>query len=407
MLTEAEPELRLVLNCTRTATITGASPEPPTRDGTPDWDRVVELARYHGVVQLLYEGLEAMARKCGDDFTVPEAVLTRLSSIVQGKQMRNLAFTTELQQILKRFEARGVRAIPFKGPALSAAAYDDATVREYNDLDLLVHPEDIPVAADILEERGYEWHGGTPRLDDAALLGGPVTKAIVHEYEMRGPDFDVELRWRVGDAERPFSIPFSELWDHRDTVSVGGQPLPALAQPDRLLVLAFHGTKHRWYLLKWLCDFVAALESREADWPHVLARARETGVERNLLLGAALAHSVFGYSLPAPILDRLRTDSRVSELVEDVVESLAAGTPEAPTKFEAARFYLTASDSMTALVPFLLLYSPLHPTYSEYQFYPLPGPLHPLYYVIWPLRLLLETPQWRRQSSEKQLDEPT
>ncbi|RKS82368.1 putative nucleotidyltransferase-like protein [Haloarcula quadrata] len=407
MLTEAEPELQVVVDCARTAIVTDAAPDPPPIDDAPDWDRVVALARYHGVVQLLYEGLEAMARESGDEFTVPAAVLTRLSSIVQGKRMRNLAFTTELQEILERFETRGVRAVPFKGPALSVAAYDDATVREYNDLDLLVHPEDIPAAADILEERGYEWRGGTPRLDDAALLGGPVTKAIVHEYEMRGPEFDVELRWRVGDAERPFSTSFGELWDRRDTVSVGGQPLPALAQPDRLLVLAFHGTKHRWYLLKWLCDFVAALEAAETDWPHVLVRARETGVERNLLLGAALARAVFGYALPAPLLDRLRSDGRVSELAEAVVESLAAGTPQAPTQFEAARFYLAASDSMTALVPLLLLHSSLHPTYSEYQFCPLPGPMHPLYYVIWPLRLLLETPQWRRQLSEERRDEAT
>jgi hypothetical protein len=405
MLTAAEPELRLVADCARTAISSDGSPDPRALDGTLDWDRVVALARYHGVVQLLYEGLEAMARE-GGSVTVPEAVLTRLRDIVQGKRMRNLAFTTELQEIMERFQTRSVRAVPFKGPVLSAATYDDATVREYNDLDLLVHPEDITVAADILEERGYEWCGGTPRLDDAALLGGPVTKAIVHEYEMQGPEFDVELRWRVGDAERPFSLSVDELWSRRDSVAVGGQPIPALAQPDRLLVLAFHGTKHRWSLLKWLCDFVAALESTEADWSHVLARARDTGVERNLLLGAALARAVFGYALPALILDRLRTDDRVTELTEDVLGSLATGTPQAPTKLEAARFYLAASDSITALVPLLLLHSSLHPTYSEYQFCPLPGPLHPLYYVIWPLRLLLEELEWRQQPSVERREEP-
>ncbi len=56
MLTEAEPELQLVVDCVRTAIVTDASPELPALDDTPDWDRVVELARYHGVVQLLYQG---------------------------------------------------------------------------------------------------------------------------------------------------------------------------------------------------------------------------------------------------------------------------------------------------------------------------------------------------------------
>ncbi|WP_336338906.1 nucleotidyltransferase domain-containing protein [Haloarcula brevis] len=325
---------------------------------------------------------------------------------MQTKRLRNLAFTTDLHEILDSFETHGVRGLPFKGPALSAAAYGDATVREYNDLDLLVHPDDIPTAADILEERGYEWREDTPRLDDAALLGGPVTKSIVHEYEMRGPEFEAELRWRVGDAERPFCSPFGDLWDRRDTVAVGGQPLPALAPSDRLLALAFHGTKHRWYLLKWLCDFVAALESATVDWTRVFTRARDGGVERKLLLGAALARDVFDYDLPAPVSARLRTDDRATELAETAIESLVSEELRAPTRLETVRFYIASSDSLTALVPFLLRYSALHPTYSEYRFCPLPGPLHPLYYVIWPLRTLLETTSGRRQRAEGPGDGP-
>lgn len=404
MLSAAESELQLVVGCVRTAIVDGADPDPPAPSDSLDWDRVLELARYHGVVQLLKQGLESMA---DSGFTVPESIRTQLGGAVQTKRMQNLAFTNELQEIVDAFRANDVRAIPFKGPVLSAAAYDDATVREYNDLDLLVHPEDISTAADILEARGYTWRDETPRLDDAVLLGGPVTKAIVHEYEMRDPEFNVELRWRVGDANRPFSPPAEELWDHRETVAVGGQQLPALAREDRLLVLAFHGTKHRWYLLKWLCDFLAALDSTTAGWDRILDHAQANGVERNLLLGAELVRTIFEYDLPAPIAERLETDDSATELAEAVVETLSAGTPQSPTRVGSARFFIAASDSRTALLRFLLLYSSLHPTYSEYQFCPLPGPLHPLYYVIWPLRLLLKTPQWRQQQSEEPQDKPT
>ncbi len=100
----------------RTAIVTDAAPDPPPLDDAPDWDRVVALARYHGIVQLLYEGLEAMARESGDEFTVPAAVLTRLQHR-QGKRMRNLAFTTELQEILERFEP-----VVCGGPQAGAAA---------------------------------------------------------------------------------------------------------------------------------------------------------------------------------------------------------------------------------------------------------------------------------------------
>lgn len=406
MLSGASPELRVVVDCVRTAIVDDEHDELAV-EGPLDWNRVLELARYHGVGQLLQQGLETMASEGAPEYPVPDSVRTELSGAVQTKRLRNLAYTSELQEILNSFDARDIRALPFKGPVLSAAAYDDVTVREYNDLDLLVHPDDIPAAADLLQSRGYEWRDGTPRLDDAALLGGPVTKAIVHEYELSGPEFDVELRWRVGDAERPFSPAFEDLWANRVSVAANGLSLPALAPADRLLVLAYHGTKHRWYLLKWLCDFLAAMETTAADWDQVLARVREHGVERNLLLGAALVRAVFDYDLPTSVADRLSRDGTATELAAAVVESLATGTPSPPSRIEAARFFLRASDSVTTLVPLLLLNSALHPTVSEYEFYPLPGPLHPLYYVIWPLRLLFELPGLWSQQSDGQVDGQT
>ena len=294
MLSDAEPELQLVVECVRVAVDSGADPDVGALVASDlDWDRVLDLARYHGVLQLLQQGLASTCREVSADPRVPPAISSRLDGTVQRRTMRNLAATDELRGILDDFDAAGVRALPFKGPVLSAFAYDSVTVREYNDLDFLVHPADVSTAADVLEERGYEWRDGAPRLDDAALLGGPVTKPVVHEYEMTGPDIDVELRWRVGDAERPFSPAVPALWDHREQVDVGGASLPALAPADRLLVLAFHGTKHRWFLLKWLCDFVAAMDATTADWDRVLAHARDHGGERPLLVGAALAERGF------------------------------------------------------------------------------------------------------------------
>ncbi|MBV0900758.1 nucleotidyltransferase domain-containing protein [Haloarcula salina] len=389
MLSDAEPELRLVIECVRAAVDPGADPDiEPLVSSDLDWDRVLDLARYHGVLQLLQQGLASTYREVKQERGVPPSVSSRLDGTVQRRTMRNLAATDELRGILDDFDDANVRALPFKGPVLSAFAYDSVTVREYNDLDFLVHPEDVSTAADVLEERGYEWRDGAPRLDDAALLGGSATKAIVHEYAMTGSDIDVELRWRVGDAERPFSPDVTALWDHREQVDVGGASVPALAPEDRLLVLAFHGTKHRWYLLKWLCDFVAAMDATTADWDRVLARARDHGVERPFLVGAALAGSVFEYGLPEPVATRVSEASGVTGLADRVRRSLASGSMSAPGRIESARFFAAASESPTALLRLVALHSALHPTYADYRFHPLPGHLHPLYYVVWPLRLL-------------------
>lgn len=407
MLNDAEPELQLVVECVRGAVDPGSDPDiGPLVSSDLDWDRVIELARYHGVLQLLQQGLASTCREVSADPDVPLSVSSRLDRTVQRRTMRNLAATDELRSILDDFAAADVRALPFKGPVLSAFAYDSVTVREYNDLDFLVHPGDVSAAADVLEARGYEWRDGVSRLDDAALLGGPATKAIVHEYAMTGPDIEVELRWRVGDAERPFSPNVAALWDHRERVDVGGTSLPALAPEDRLLVLAFHGTKHRWYLLKWLCDFVAAMDATATDWDRVLAHARDHGVERPFLVGAALAETVFEYELPDPVATRVSKANRVADLTDRVARSLASAAMPAPGRIESARFFAAASESPTALLRLVALHSALHPTYADYRFHPLPGHLHPLYYVIWPLRLLTELPR-RRAETDAPAEEPT
>ncbi|WP_424003317.1 nucleotidyltransferase domain-containing protein [Haloarcula salina] len=407
MLSDAEPELQMVVECVRGAVDSGAAPDiEPLVSSDLDWDRVLDLARYHGVLQLLQEGLASTYREVKEERGVPPSVSSRLDGTVQRRTMRNLAATDELLGVLDDFDDAGVRALPFKGPVLSAFAYDSVTVREYNDLDILVHPEDVSTAADVLEERGYEWRDGAPRLDDAALLGGPSTKAIVHEYAMTGSDIDVELRWRVGDAERPFSPDVAALWDHREQVDVGGAPVPALAATDRLLVLAFHGTKHRWYLLKWLCDFVAAMDATTADWDRVLAHARDHGVERPFLVGAALAETVFEYALPEPVAARVSEANRVTGLADRVTRSLASEPTTAPGRIESARFFAAASESPTALPRLVALHSALHPTYADYRFRPLPGHLHPLYYVIWPIRLLAGL-RPNRTETDPPAEEPT
>jgi hypothetical protein len=44
--------------------------------------------------------------------------------------------------------------VPFKGPALAVQAYGDLSLRQYDDLDLLIHEADVPRAYQLLIANG-------------------------------------------------------------------------------------------------------------------------------------------------------------------------------------------------------------------------------------------------------------
>lgn len=346
-----------------------------------DWERVFDLGRGHGVLPILNRTLGS---RFADE--IPGTVISTLEKRTRSTALRNLRLGDELHAIADVFDDAGIRWLPFKGPVLAQAAYGDIGLREFKDLDVLVHRDDASQAVDLLETLGYELAIDGPRLDDSPLLGGPFTKPLLTEYTLWRGDTEVELRCSVGQADRPFSPAFQTLWSRRETVDVAGRELPALCPADRLLVLAFHGTKHNWHLLKWVCDFQAAVLASEIDWPWLFDRARDHETERKLRLGLALIETLFDSEAARGCPANGERDERVAELTERVIESMGHGLPTRPSKRDRFVFNAKASDSFRDCLSLLLGFSNLRPKILEYRLLPLPGVFHPLYYLVSPLR---------------------
>src|SRR2546426_10956064 len=90
---------------------------------------------------------------------------------------RNLCLTGDLLSLLELFEARGIPAVPFKGPVLAVQAYGDVALREFRDLDILVTHRDITRARELLLARGFSAESDPPwnwhqrlRRDDGLIV---------------------------------------------------------------------------------------------------------------------------------------------------------------------------------------------------------------------------------------------
>ncbi|MFO7926260.1 MAG: nucleotidyltransferase domain-containing protein [Halobacteriota archaeon] len=389
MVTDTPPEFELLVRCVRPDGAVAADDRLDAvlaRD--PDWDRVLELSRRHGVTPLLNRGVQKHEAS-GTALDVPEHVRSGLTDRTRSTAMQNIRFASELRELLEAFEERGVRALPFKGPALEAFAYGDVGMRAYGDLDVLVPREDVTEAVDVLETRGYEWED-VPRLDDSPILGGPFTKPLVAEYELQRDGTTVEVRWRIGDADQPFAPDVETLWERRETVAVAGYDVPVLAPEDRLRMLAFHGTKHKWHLLKWACDFVAAVVATDMDWPDLLDEARQHGDGRRLLIGVSLIDRLFDVSVPDAVRTRLEADPRAERLAAAAIEELYTETTTRPERRDRVAYTARATDSIGGSLRTVLYHSRAHPGLSEYRLLPLPGVFHPIYYLVLPIRHLVE-----------------
>jgi hypothetical protein len=302
-------------------------------DEEVDWDRLVELARRHGTVPLLYNGLRVAAPE-----KVPSALMTSLRGRFGELARRNLYQIVELIGLLKELGDGGVPAIPFKGPVLAEQVYGNLALREFSDLDILIRPEHVDRASGILQDRGYRpWYEPSEARQRAAKdleYALPFSRATDR--------MSVDLHWAF--ARKFFAADLDEelVWSRAVTGKL--QRREALLLPPALtpIVLAVHGAKHGpypWPRIKWIADMagVAAVTSPE-DWREALALARQLGVLRMLLLGVALAERVLDAAVPTAVARTLDDDPAARRLAVQVEQWLLFDSRPAPAFAERVSF---------------------------------------------------------------------
>ncbi|MGA9380378.1 MAG: nucleotidyltransferase family protein, partial [Phormidium sp.] len=115
-----------------------------------DWESLLKKATQHKLMPLLYSNLNSICPEA-----VPKAILTKLKVEFQYHTRHCLFLCGELVRLLNLFEGQGIPVLPFKGPVLAASAYGNLLLRQFGDLDILVHAEDIERAKALFLAQGY------------------------------------------------------------------------------------------------------------------------------------------------------------------------------------------------------------------------------------------------------------
>ncbi|TFH29416.1 MAG: hypothetical protein E4G97_07275, partial [Deltaproteobacteria bacterium] len=153
------------------------------------WNRIIDLAREHGVAQML----PACWKTQG--MVPPQAVSGRIQSILLASAARNIRLFHELEIILRAFQVAGITVIPLKGAWLAESVYANIAQRTMADVDLWVRRNELDAARWVMESLGYVSRPKRDRPQELqdALTG--ETQFIKTNATM------VELHWNVFPGE--------------------------------------------------------------------------------------------------------------------------------------------------------------------------------------------------------------
>jgi hypothetical protein len=85
----------------------------------------------------------------------PASIKEQLKRELQRITLQNFSIATETERLISLLEKNTISAIPYKGVAYSKQFYDDISMRESSDIDLVIAADDLPKTFALFEKEGY------------------------------------------------------------------------------------------------------------------------------------------------------------------------------------------------------------------------------------------------------------
>lgn|GEM_PF-3682629 len=353
-----------------------------------DWQRLLSLSLIHGVFPLLYHHLHS----CCYEF-VPEPFQQVLQHHFHLLIARNERQKRQIAAIVQTLAGKDICAVPFKGPFLAGQLYGDGACRLSSDLDFLIDAGQALEAIEPLIGLGYQLRDFQHR-KQIDIESNPFI-AFVDKVDKS----HIDLKWgMVAKGGNRFFITLQNHIQDLQSVPFQGVMIPQHSWEDLVLLLAVHGHYHDWCRLVWLSD-IAAVKVRhpQMDWQLLRKSAKKLGLSRLLAEAFTNIDQVLDVQMPLcgrPVR-RTRRWRYLALVDRSGVFSLDIDSPQQTGFFRNTLIkhlrYVAIWDRRRDRWGYLLevVKKNTRPNILDYRVLPLPKPLHTIYYLIRPVRLLI------------------
>jgi len=347
-----------------------------------DWAAVDEIASLHNVAPIV----SSMILRHGSGF-VPAEVLERSKDSLKRVVRTNLLWLQEWQQLLRTLEEAAIPVISFKGPALALMAYGDLGLREFHDLDLLVHPRDVPRAKDILTQAGYGLWSPLRTNSRKALL---LSKNRQLRFTNSSRRTCVDLHWGLLHEMYSFQLDIDLVFRAAHKKQCEETEFLSLSAEYLLLYLCAHGTKECWPDLRTLCDVAVFIHSKcELDWDCCFRLSRKNKCDTLLRHALLLCEEIWPSLLPDDVRIRCVQDREALDISLIARRFLFVEQGTGPGHLQMMRYHLSFAKSWRDRwkLIFIRVFTPAEPDWKRVR---LPASLSALYYFVRPARFLQE-----------------
>jgi hypothetical protein len=201
-------------------------------------------------------------------------------------------------------------------------------MRTYHDIDLLIRPDDLPRAHELLVQIGYTFY-------EEYRTNVTNTKRTGFNYILARPDSWLDIPVEIHTAPHPSEIgtdfDVEALWLRATHIEVLGESTLTMHPIDHLLFLCWHYRFHGFTRLLWLYDLVVMLRTAgsKLDWVELVHTAHRQRLATTLYYCLSWCRDLFGVSIPSEVFVRLRPPRLCRLLVErmlmpNALEALAS-----------------------------------------------------------------------------------
>jgi len=265
-----------------------------------DWNYLTKTIIDRGIAPLLFKKLPFLTN-CS---IIPATVREKLQQTYYITISRGTLLLDYFQNIADVFSKQSISIIALKGVYLSENLYHDIGLRQFSDIDLLVHEEDGEKCLIILESMDF-------RATSAMKLSKFVSSQfeIVHYTPMVLNGVSIEIHIKLHKKGEKYNLITSEVWKNAVPVTINKRNVLALNNNDLLIHLCVHLDKHFQVgkvQFTCLCDITNMLNENEAkfDWGTFTASCQLYKSEEVVFKYLVLVNKHMNAPVPAYVIDK-------------------------------------------------------------------------------------------------------
>ena len=269
-----------------------------------DWNSI--SAKWQRVLPLLQHNMSRLG--------VHDPLMDRFRGVRRYFWAANLGQVAIAKRVFAALDAACVPALALKGVALIASGYVDRSIRPMDDVDILVHRDQVPSAIDVLERLGFR-----PARTVARCL---VERVIQDGEDAAWPFVDeagasVDLHWNALRLDRRTDAD-AAMWRAARSVTFEGVRFRVCDQSDQLLHVCAHMAQDvDPRALRWIADATFIIRgAADLDWERLLLQAQARRLSIVCADALDLLRRVVGLENLSSVIVRLRRQASVGEGME-------------------------------------------------------------------------------------------